>query len=571
MVMEGPGEVPVHGRPVRFGKYILVEKLAQGGMAEIFRAVLLGHSEFQKTVALKRILPGYGDLPDFRDRFTAEARLAADLTHSNVVQVLEFGEVDDRLYLVMELVDGLDAERLLGRARQTALSLALPGAFIIAQAARGLAYAHAAEQGGKPLGLVHRDVSPQNILVSYSGEVKITDFGIAKTTASYQAKTASGAVMGKLRYMAPEQVAGLPLDGRADVFALGLVLWELIVGDRLLDDDSPARVVDRIKTASFPAPSARAGGVPPELDRIVARALEGDRDRRYQGADELARDLERFLRAHAQGFGREDLAALMSTLAPRAPAAPIVPLSSDHTPLPPPFIEESAPLRWEVRARGSAPAPAVAPAAAPEPTPTPAPAPRTGRVLAIVLASAAVLAAAVVVTRGDPPPPAVTVAPPAPAPSPAPPAPAPDPEPVAAPPVAPPVKAPAPAAETRSRRRRLDGKPVVLEDELAADLEPADAADVGRARAACRRGDRLLAAGDGAAAERVYQQALEIYPGYIAAYRGLGKSYALQGNPDLAIAMLRTYLRQAPLAPDVAAVRRLLRELETDAELPGRP
>jgi len=178
---------------MRFGKYLLVEKLAQGGMAEVFRAIMLGPAAFAKSVALKRILPVYGHLPDFRSRFIEEARVAADLTHSNIVQVLEFGEIEGTYFLAMELVDGLDLERLLALAVPKGEQLGLGAAYVAAQTARGLAYAHAASQNGAPLGLVHRDVSPQNIMVSYSGEVKLTDFGIVKVETDYHARTASGA------------------------------------------------------------------------------------------------------------------------------------------------------------------------------------------------------------------------------------------------------------------------------------------------------------------------------------------------------------------------------------------
>src|SRR5262249_11826619 len=218
-------------RSTRFGKYIVLEKLGQGGMAEVHRAIMTGPRGFQKTVALKRILPIFGELVDFRERFIEEARVAADLTNSNIVHVFDFGEISGTYYIAMELVDGLDADELVHLARGHGESMRLAAPYVVSQAARGLAFAHGAERDGQLLGLVHRDVSPQNILISRSGEVKVTDFGIVKVTTAVNRLTATGAIMGKLRYMSPEQAFKMPLDGRSDVFALGLVLHELLTGE----------------------------------------------------------------------------------------------------------------------------------------------------------------------------------------------------------------------------------------------------------------------------------------------------------------------------------------------------
>jgi serine/threonine-protein kinase len=310
--------------PVAFGKYLLLERLAQGGMAEVFRAVYRGSAGFEKTVALKRILPVFHGSAEFTTMFIDEARLAASLTHMNIVQVFEFGEVDGSFYLTMELVEGADLGRLYEAAR--ALKRAVPrpiAALVAAEAARGLAYAHDKRTpSGEPLGIVHRDVSPQNILVSYAGEVKVADFGIAKAIGKLH-KTASGAVMGKIRYMSPEQITGEPLDGRSDVFALGTVLHELLAGQTLFAGDNPGQVADQVKLARVRPPSERAAeGVitPPELDRICLRALERDREARYARAAELARDLQTFVSAAAPGLTREDVGAWVAELAPRAAA-----------------------------------------------------------------------------------------------------------------------------------------------------------------------------------------------------------------------------------------------------------
>jgi serine/threonine protein kinase len=305
--------------PVPFGKYLLVERLAQGGMAEVVRAVYQGAAGVEKTVALKRILPGLDGAGELVTMFIDEARIAASLTHVNVAQVFDFGEVGGTYYLAMELVDGVDLGRLLDAQRRRA-GTGLPPplcAFIIAEAARGLAYAHERRApSGSSYGIVHRDVSPQNVLVSYAGEVKIADFGIAKAAGKLH-KTASGALMGKLRYMSPEQVNGEPLDGRSDIFALGTILWELLVGAALWNGDNPGAVSDQVRHAKVDPPSRRGAEVPPELDRIALKALERGRDARYGRAADLARELSAWLSQNAPSLTREDVGAFVQEVVPR--------------------------------------------------------------------------------------------------------------------------------------------------------------------------------------------------------------------------------------------------------------
>ena len=304
--------------PVAFGRYLLVERIAQGGMAEVFRAVIQGPAGVEKTIALKRILPQLDGAAEFTAMFIDEARIASSLTHVNIAQVFEFGQVGNAYYLSMELVEGVDLGRLHDAAKRRGMRLPLPiVAYLVAEAARGLAYAHDKRGGnGTPLGIVHRDVSPQNVLVSYAGEVKIADFGIAKAINKLH-KTESGAVMGKLRYMSPEQITGEPLDGRSDLFSLGVVLHELCTGRTLFDGDNPGRVADQVKAADAPAPSTVQPDVPAELDRICAKALARARDARYERASDLARDLQRFVTEKAPGMTREDVGALVGELVPR--------------------------------------------------------------------------------------------------------------------------------------------------------------------------------------------------------------------------------------------------------------
>jgi len=305
-------------QPIPFGKYVLVERLAQGGMAEVFRAVFQGAAGFEKQVAVKRILPVFEGARDFQHMFVDEARIASSLTHVNIAQVFDFGEIEGSYYLAMELVDGVDLGRLREAAVRRGLRVPVPVvAFLIAEAARGLAYAHDKRgSDGAPLGIVHRDVSPQNVLVSYAGEVKIADFGIAKATGKLH-KTESGAVMGKIRYMSPEQINGEPLDGRSDLFALGVIFWELLVGSPLWPGDNPGAVSDQVRNAKVEPPSRRAREVPAELDRLALKVLERGRDARHARAADLARELSAWLAQAAPSLTREDVGAFVQEVVPR--------------------------------------------------------------------------------------------------------------------------------------------------------------------------------------------------------------------------------------------------------------
>src|SRR5262249_34690655 len=247
-------------------KYVLDHRIVAGGMAEVFRATMRGPAGIEKVVALKRILPIFGGERDFVDMFKDEARIAMRLAHTNIAQVFDFGEVGGSYYLAMEFVEGTDLGRLVERAAASGLRIPQPMAcFLIAEAARGLDYAHErTDASGHSLGIVHRDVSPPNILLSTAGGVKIADFGISKPIGKLH-KTATGAVMGKFRYMSPEQVAGLALDRRSDVFALGVILWELLTGHALFSGESATRVAECVQKADVPAPSLKNPEVPPEL------------------------------------------------------------------------------------------------------------------------------------------------------------------------------------------------------------------------------------------------------------------------------------------------------------------
>jgi serine/threonine protein kinase len=304
-----------------FGKYVLTDRIATGGMAEVYRAVLRGAAGFEKTVAIKRILPVFHDEAEFVALFQDEARIASTLSHANIAQVFDFGEVDGSYYLAMELVEGLDLAQLCLRLCKAGRTLPMAASvFVVAEAARGLAYAHDKRgPNGSLLGIVHRDVSPQNLLLSFAGEVKVVDFGIAKAAGKVH-KTATGVRMGKLRYMSPEHVAGEAIDARADVFALGVILHELLTGEPIFPE-SATELAHAISATPIPPPSAKVAAIPAALDEIVLRALAKSREQRYGKASELSRDLAKFLGQHAPDFTREDLAALVGELARDAEVA----------------------------------------------------------------------------------------------------------------------------------------------------------------------------------------------------------------------------------------------------------
>jgi len=298
-----------------FGKYRLLEPIASGGMADVWRAEVTGAEGVVKEVALKLVRGEHAARSDFVRMFVQEARLASRLGHANVVQVFEFDQVDGRYYIAMELVRGRHLGRVVERAREAAVRFGVARAVQVgADVARALAYAHRLSDGGRPLGLVHRDVSPHNVLLSFEGEVKLADFGIASAMGG-AGLTDPGTVKGKVAYMAPEQARGAPVDARADVFSLGVVLWELCAGRRLFARDSDAATVAAVLSdETISPPSAWNDEVPPELDAAILGALERDRDRRIRSAQDLATALATVLLRIARSPEDADLRAFMHRL-----------------------------------------------------------------------------------------------------------------------------------------------------------------------------------------------------------------------------------------------------------------
>ncbi|HUU03726.1 MAG TPA: serine/threonine-protein kinase [Myxococcota bacterium] len=279
------------------GSYRILGRIGCGGMAEVFLGRVLGAAGFEKEVAIKSILPAYTKDAHMTALLVEEARLASLLTHANIAQVLDFGQLEDRYFIVMEYVDGANLEEILINAAGRGVRLPLRLACLICRRVlNGLAFVHArCDRSGRPLDLIHRDVSPPNILISRSGEVKLTDFGIAKA-ANRAIVTEAGMIRGKVAYMSPEQAVGDKLDQRSDLFSLGVVLHEMLTGGRLFDGDDQVQVLRKVRDARIDPPSAGAHNVPPEIDSLVMRALERERDKRFACARDFDKALETAVR-----------------------------------------------------------------------------------------------------------------------------------------------------------------------------------------------------------------------------------------------------------------------------------
>ncbi|NOK38877.1 protein kinase [Corallococcus exercitus] len=299
-----------------YGSYQLLKRLATGGMAQIYLARRPGSDAPDKLLVLKRILPHLSENDEFVRMFLDEARIAARLAHPNVVQIYDLGAEGDTFFIAMEYIHGVDARRLWKRSETAGRPLPVPLVCrILLEACAGLDYAHKkTDATGRPLDIVHRDVSPQNILVTFDGGVKVVDFGIAKA-ADQATVTRSGVLKGKYSYMSPEQAAGQRVDRRSDVFALGVVLHELLTGGRLFKRPSDMLTLSAVAECHVPVPSQVAPRVPVELDAIVLKALAKEPDARYQHAQELQRALEGWLASQPQPCGTTaDLAAFMREL-----------------------------------------------------------------------------------------------------------------------------------------------------------------------------------------------------------------------------------------------------------------
>ncbi len=293
-------------------RYRVVEKLESGGMAEVFRAESEGLQGFRKQVAIKRVLPHLSEKKKFIAMFLDEARLSAQLSHSNCVQVFDIGVGDAAFFIVMEFVDGANLKGIAESVKKQGKDFPVAAAaFIIHEICKGLSYAHElTDANGMPLNLVHRDMSPPNVLITKFGEVKIVDFGLAKASSQLE-KSEPGIIKGKFSYLSPEAAMGQEVDSRTDIFAVGIMLWELLAGQRLFLGDTDFQTVKKVQMAQVPPISQINRKVPPELERIVGRALAKDMTQRYGTARELGQDLTRFMFSYGQPISGYDIATIV--------------------------------------------------------------------------------------------------------------------------------------------------------------------------------------------------------------------------------------------------------------------
>jgi serine/threonine-protein kinase len=299
----------------QYGNYELVRRLATGGMAEIFLARQLGLEGFEKELVIKRILPHLASEAGFIRMFLDEARIAARLNHPNITQIYNLGSQGGTYFIAMEYVEGRDLRGVwkLCEQRDEPMPAHL-ACYVIAQSAAALHHAHnATNRKGRPLGIVHRDVSPQNILVSDAGAVKVVDFGIAKAADS-STHTRAGVLKGKFAYMSPEQAAGQKIDRRTDIFALGVVLHEMLTGKRLFKRDTDVSTLSAVGECRPERPSTLYDELPDDLDDVVLKALRRNPKDRYQDAEELQLALEEWIVAHGMPSGAPPLAQFLTAL-----------------------------------------------------------------------------------------------------------------------------------------------------------------------------------------------------------------------------------------------------------------
>jgi len=360
-------EEPAEG--TKFGQYVLTERIATGGMAEVWKASMRGVEGFRKTVAIKKILPHLSDNQDFIEMFIDEAKLAAQLNHNNIIHIYDLGKIQSSYYIAMEYIDGYDLKTILKKAQEKDQPLNVELALLIAsKIAAALDYAHRKRDfDDRDLGLVHRDVSPQNVLISEDGDIKLCDFGIAKA-ASKASHTQAGALKGKLQYMSPEQAWGRNIDKRSDIFALATVLFELLAGRRLFTGDNELSILEQVREARVQPPSEFNEDVTPAIDAIVLKALQKDPANRYQTAGEMERDINQVLYTFKPTPTSADLAIFMHRLSTAE-----TPVISHHA------MEAHEPVEHDPKqlkpmtyAAPVAAAAAAAPVAMPQPAPAPA-------------------------------------------------------------------------------------------------------------------------------------------------------------------------------------------------------
>jgi serine/threonine protein kinase len=324
-------------------RYTILRKIIDGGTAEIFLAKQHGAQGFEKTVVLKRIFTTFYADPQFRHMLVDEAHVAMSLNHSNIVQVLDLGEAEGRYFLALELVDGWSLDRILKRAK--AAGVPIPPAlalYVTAEVCRALAYAHNKKRGdGKPLGIVHRDVSPHNVLISEQGEVKLTDFGIAKAQNKTE-KSLGNLIKGKVAFMSPEQASAGPLDGRSDLFSVGTMLYAMITRRHPFDAPTDYETLMLVKNGDFMPPETARPGLNPELYRVIRKAMGKTPEARYQKAEDMLVDVEQVMRVAFRPVGQTELQRWLADLGSKDG---VPPLTREAPPEPPASRSTVGPLR----------------------------------------------------------------------------------------------------------------------------------------------------------------------------------------------------------------------------------
>ncbi|HVV15820.1 MAG TPA: serine/threonine-protein kinase [Polyangia bacterium] len=324
-------------------RYTILRKVTDGGTAEIFLAKQHGAQGFEKIVILKRIFTTFYADPQFRHMLVDEAHVAMSLNHSNIVQVLDLGEADGRYFLALELVDGWSLDRILKRAKAAGVQMPPPLAlYVTAEVCRALAYAHAKKRpDGKPLGIVHRDVSPHNVLISEQGEVKLTDFGIAKAMNKTE-KSLGNLIKGKVAFMSPEQASAAPLDARSDLFSVGTILYAVITRRHPFDAPTDYETLMLVKNGDYMPPETARPGLNPELYRVIRKAMGKQPRDRYQHAEEMLVDVEQVMRVAFRAVGQTELQRWLADLGAKDG---VPPLTREAPPEPPAARSTVGPLR----------------------------------------------------------------------------------------------------------------------------------------------------------------------------------------------------------------------------------
>ncbi len=300
--------------PIPFGRHLLLERINVGGMAEVFKAKSFGVEGFERIVAVKRILPALAEDEEFVTMFIDEARIASHLTHQNIVQIYELGRTEGTYFISMEYVAGKDLRQILDQYKKSKELMDIGrSCFIVSRVCEAMEHAHRKrDAAGRDLKIIHRDVTPQNVILSYEGEVKLCDFGIAKA-ASRASRTQVGVLKGKFAYMSPEQVRGLPTDRRSDLFALGVIFYEMLTGERLFLGESDYSTLEAVRNARVPTPTQYNTKIPPNLEAIVLKLLTQEPEDRYQWASEVQEDLLRHLMKESKPYQTRQLRAFMQS------------------------------------------------------------------------------------------------------------------------------------------------------------------------------------------------------------------------------------------------------------------